>query len=204
MTWMLTAEGRVVDHLDPINTAAGLSVGAIAHSLSLINRFTGHTRRPYSVAEHSLLVCDILERELLTPPASPWALLAGLMHDAHECITGDAASPVKAVLGETWRGFELGWERTFARMFGLREAATTYAAVIKRADLMALATERRDLMPPGGPDWPILQGIEPAALVSLHDHDSLSWQDWRQAFTDRFGELQFACQLRCPTTTAQP
>lgn len=61
MTWMLTASGMVVDLLRPQGAVFGIS--DIAHHLSQINRYTGAARRPLSVAEHSLLVCEILERE---------------------------------------------------------------------------------------------------------------------------------------------
>ena len=36
----------------------------IAWSLAQTNRFSGRCIRPYSVAEHSLLVCEILERDM--------------------------------------------------------------------------------------------------------------------------------------------
>ena len=64
MTWMLTSQGQVV-HLDnPLHNPGALSIRAIAHSLACINRFTGHALRPYSVAEHSLLVCDIVDQQM--------------------------------------------------------------------------------------------------------------------------------------------
>jgi len=33
----------------------------ISHSLAIINRFTGHSRCPYSVAQHSVMVSKIIE-----------------------------------------------------------------------------------------------------------------------------------------------
>jgi hypothetical protein len=54
MTHIITATGAEY-HLSghgprPVNAED------IAHQLAIINRFTGATSRPYSVAEHSLLV----------------------------------------------------------------------------------------------------------------------------------------------------
>ena len=69
--------------------------------------------------------------------------IAGLLHDAHEAYTGDVGTPIKSVLGPVWRAFERAWEhrvRTHYRMPDLGDALRT-------ADLVALATEREQLMP---------------------------------------------------------
>lgn len=66
------------------------SIETIAFALSNINRFTGHVGQ-YSVAQHSVLVTLKLPPELR---------LSGLMHDAHEALIGDVASPVKVLLPE--------------------------------------------------------------------------------------------------------
>lgn len=199
MTWTLTSCGRVIDFANPIGSTAGLPIGSIAHSLSTINRFTGHASRPYSVAEHSLLVAEILEHE--HPGCHPKLLLAGLLHDAHECITNNIASPAKPVIGPGWAAFEADWEDTFHAVFCLRGVPSSWWAAIKHADLVALATERRDLLPPSGPDWASLTGVHAVPWVQLQQRASLTWQDWRQAFTDRYHELSYALQLRGDTTT---
>lgn len=69
-------------------------IEAIAHSLAQINRF-GHASRPYSVAEHSLLVCEIVKSMGLDCHAQR----AALMHDAHEAFTGDVATPHQSRAG---------------------------------------------------------------------------------------------------------
>jgi hypothetical protein len=189
MSWGLSSAGRVIDHSAPLATAGRLSIGEIAHSLATINRYTGHALRPISVAEHSLLVAEIIEQVF---GLGVHAQLAGLMHDAHEVAAGDTATPVKLQIGETWRRFEHEWEHAFHKAFGLCEAFATHGAAIKRADLIALATERRDLMHPGGPPWTSLAGIEPLASVNLRSRDSFTWQDWRTAFEDRYAELTYA------------
>lgn len=189
MSWGLSNAGRVIDHTNPMATAGKLSVGEIAHSLATINRYCGHALRPISVAEHSLLVADILEQVM---GLGVHAQLAGLMHDAHEVATGDVATPVKRQVGAPWQAFEEPWEHAFHKAFGLCEAFATYGPAIKRADLIALATERRDLMHPGGPPWASLAGVEPLASVNLRTRDGFTWQDWRAAFEDRFDELVFA------------
>jgi len=196
MTWILTSCGRVIEFTDPIGTAGALPIESIAHSLATINRFTGHAVRPNSVAEHSLLVAEILERE--HPGCHPLLLLAGLLHDAHECITNDIAAPAKPIIGPGWKRFESEWEEHFHAVFGLRGVPPAWWAAIKHADLTALATERRDLLPPCGPAW--THGVHAVPWVQLRQRDALTWQDWRQAFIDRYHELSFALQLRGAAT----
>lgn len=73
----------------------------IAHSLSQINRFTGHTYFPYTVAQHSVLVSQY---------CPPHLAFQGLLHDAHEAYCSDLPSPHKEVidhLGDNaWSKFE--------------------------------------------------------------------------------------------------
>lgn len=187
--WITTSEGRQVPLEAPLDAPGALTIAAIAHSLACVNRFTGHALRPYSVAEHSLLVCDIVEGTL---HMGVHAQLAALMHDAHESVTNDLATPAKAVVGPGWAAFEGEWEHALHTLFALRSAFALYRAAIKQADLIALATEWRDLMHPSAPRPSVLAGIEPLASVNLRHRDSFTWADWRQAFEDRYLELDFA------------
>lgn len=131
----VTAVGRELIDLDSMGLDR-VSIEDIAHSLSNLCRWTGHTRTFYSVAEHSVRVCrrlrdigSIYERQ-------------GLLHDAHEAIVGDVSSPIKAMIGPVWDPLEsrakAAVERRF-RVFGHPED-------VQDADLALLATEHRDLM----------------------------------------------------------
>lgn len=81
---ILTSTGRMID---PFNlTAEDLDIRAVAHSLSLSNRYSGHTREPISVAEHSLQ---------LTAYVEPRLKRAAFLHDWVEFAIGDMARPVK-------------------------------------------------------------------------------------------------------------
>lgn len=190
-----------------------ISIDTIAHSLAQINRFTGHAARPYSVAEHSLLVAEIIERAGF----GSLAALAGLMHDAHEALVGDVTSPVKQEMRRhaTAMAFEsrqLPQARAYSDFdrveaaaqaavrarFGLIVISRHFEHIVGAADMQALATERRDLMPAHPEPWPCLEGVQP---VSIHECDLLdsarcctSWADWRDAFIARFHELD---ALRC-------
>lgn len=169
-----------------------LDIRTIAHSLAQINRFNGHALRPYSVAEHSLLVCEIAEREFRL---DVHGLLAALMHDAHECVAGDMHSPGKADIGQPWKDWEGRWSRQLRSEWALHTAFHTHAAAIHHADLIALATERRDLLHPGSTTpWPVLAGITPVGWLSLNtpEREAMPWLAWAAAFRDRADALDFA------------
>lgn len=120
----------------------------IAHALSNLCRFSGHCREFYSVAQHSVLVATI---------APPEHALAALLHDAAEAYCGDVSAPLKCLLPD-YRKVQREIERAVAGRFGL---PADVPEVVKRADLVALATERRDLMPRTPERWACLEGIKP-------------------------------------------
>lgn len=156
MTWILTRSGGKFDLANP--TADMVAPSDIAHSLSMQCRFNGHTRSYYSVAQHCYLVADLVPAE---------HQLAALLHDATEAYVGDMVRPLK----EGMRDFanSLGNEC----LYDLTERKVWIAicqrfnldphlpACVKHADLVALATERRDLMLDHPEPWPCLDGIEP-------------------------------------------
>lgn len=99
-TTMITVSGRRVDVLRP--SPDDFRIEDIAHSLSQLCRYTGHTNRFYSVAEHCLNVRYLADPQDKDPQVALWALL----HDAHEAYIGDISTPVKAALGEQLRIME--------------------------------------------------------------------------------------------------
>ena len=76
--WFLTYTGRQFWPLDP--RPEDICIRDIAHHLSLCCRFNGACRVHYSVAQHSVMVANILPA-----PLRFW----GLMHDATEAYVGD-------------------------------------------------------------------------------------------------------------------
>jgi uncharacterized protein len=145
MTMISTRSGRNVSLLNP--SAGQFEIGDIAHGLAQQCRFNGQTSKFYSVAQHSVLVSSILPRELK---------LAGLLHDAAEAYLGDIVQPLKTLLPE-FAEIESRFKVKISERFSL---SGLDHPDIKRADLIALATERRDLMPMEQMDWPVLNGIE--------------------------------------------
>lgn len=166
-TMMQTFTGRAIDLANFREDDVRLP--DISHALSMINRFTGHTRAPYSVAQHSVLVSRIVEER-----NAMW----GLLHDASEAYLGDVSTPLKMML-PNYRELEEHVQRTIAAKFGLK---WPMPHDIKEADLRALMAEKRDLIP-GGHDWGI--AVDPAAGTV----EPCEWNEAKRLFEERYKEL---------------
>lgn len=193
MTWMITATGRT-HHLAGIGQQFNApTIEEIAHALAQINRFTGHAKRPYSVAEHSMLVATIAAGEGATPVQQ----LAALLHDAHEAYVGDVSSPAKWAVGNAWEVFEHAQEVAVHNALGIRSAMVAHRAKIKRWDLIALATERRDLLkwnPETSEPWAILDTpgdeVQPIDLrLDAELRYTTTWGMWVQLFLEQYDQL---------------
>lgn len=145
MTWMQTRNGTF-SLTNP--RPEDVDFNEIAYALSHLCRFAGHTKKFYSVAQHCCLVASLLPKPLK---------LYGLLHDAHEAYIGDITTPVKHALGipkQAMKAIEspilVAIHRAAGHEWPLPESI---AGAIKYADLVALNTERRDLMAPSPQPW---------------------------------------------------
>lgn len=99
--WIYTHTGRKFWPLRPSSTH--VDIRDIAHALALKCRYGGHCREFYSVAQHSVLVSQVVEgrlketKEMFGDVISDLnqAALYGLLHDAAEAYLADVPSPVK-------------------------------------------------------------------------------------------------------------
>jgi 5'-deoxynucleotidase YfbR-like HD superfamily hydrolase len=144
--WMQTVSGRMFWPLDP--RPEDFSIHDIAHALSMVCRFGGHTPTFYSVAEHSCRVAMALldghERRIA---------LYGLLHDAAEAYLGDVVWPLKQSRQmEGYKSIEARVERVIFERFMGGDPAPPIRDAIKHFDLVLLATEKRDLMTHGHGD----------------------------------------------------
>ncbi|CAN7362539.1 hypothetical protein LJR118_002143 [Acidovorax sp. LjRoot118] len=206
--WILTSEGTE----QPISGFKLLMCKAprievIAHSLAQINRYTGHASRPYSVAEHSLLVADIVASMGLDHHAQRLAL----MHDAHESLCGDASTPVKVAVGTAWMEFEHPLALLVRTTYHLKAPYAAHGKAVRHADLLALATERRDLMrfdPKVNTPWSVID--QPGARVRPLDgidlntpvREAMIWRHHRDAFLARYHDLEARCKAMPGSATA--
>lgn len=142
-----TYSGLFVDPFDP--DPESISMGDIAHALSLQPRFNGHIKYHYSVAAHQILVCHIVTKEQeragvdMDSVDSIEERLISLVHDGSENITGDCPSPIKAHFHmEGFRIAEDALTLAIRIKLGLprRNPAST-----KWADIKALVAEARVL-----------------------------------------------------------
>ena len=144
--WIQTYTGKKFCYDDIKNNV--ISIVDIAHALSQINRFTGHVKAPYSVAQHSVAV------SYNVPPEDA---LWGLCHDMAEAYAGDVNKPLKNKLGDSYRDIEARIMKRICKEFGLKG---TMPMSVHIADMRMLLTEKRDLFDHTLP-WSGYAGIEP-------------------------------------------
>lgn len=175
--WVTTASGKRFYPLAP--EPEDLNIHDIAHSLSKLCRFNGHTLRFYSVAEHSVLCSEVPG---LTLSERRWAL----MHDVPEYVIGDMVRPLKVTLDRLSDGavskIEGRIERCIVERYNL---ALLRPPIIKEVDLRMCATEKRDLMV-DSEEWPDMP--EPYHFRIQMERHVLP-AEAEDMFIERFGEL---------------
>lgn len=134
--WIETYTGKRFYFLDPQDNQ--IDIRDIAHSLAFTCRYTGHSSKFYSVAEHSILVSYLA----LDP-------LGALLHDASEAYITDIASPIKPHLGN-YKEMEDKIMQRIAAKFGFQYPLDPD---IKDCDSTQLKTEAKHLLRSGGHPW---------------------------------------------------
>lgn len=131
---MITFTGKRFDPQHPETCPVDLT--DIAHALSLMCRFGGHTREFYSVAQHCVLVSRNCGDDSL------W----GLLHDASEAYLVDIPRPIKYSPGfrEEYHKLEAGLMAAITKHFKL---TPDQPQSVTDADQRVGLAELRDLMP---------------------------------------------------------
>lgn len=160
-------------------TAPGVTPRDIARSLSRINRFTGHSCYPLSVARHSLFVMNVLKHQGHGIHVQRY----GLVHDIHETVVQDLGYAVKQALPkvarEAYEELANNADQALYAVLGVPwPIPPTMHAAVKEADWIAVATEKRDLMPVGFRPWDMLP-LPPAPWratpTTNPDEDAALW-----------------------------
>lgn len=148
-----TYSGRYFNVLEP--KVSDVSFLDIAHHLSAIQRFAGATTRPISVARHSLNVAQILSDVGM----SRETILYGLLHDAHEFVSGDIPSPFKEALAHICgtNAVAILEARLDEVIFSAANLAPEMSEAtrlhVKWADKQALLFEKETCLTPTIHDW---------------------------------------------------
>ena len=150
--WMQTFSGRRFYPADP--RTEDVSIDGIAHALSHMNRFNGHTRWPYSVAAHSVFAWEF---------APTGFKLEALLHDASEAYICDLARPIKRMLVD-YQHMEKQVDAIIRSKFGL---PAKMSVVVKYIDWRLLVTEADQLMGDGAEKWWVKEGYPPPFYVTL-------------------------------------
>ena len=131
-TWIATHSGKKLNPFNP--NPDDITIGDIAHSLSMMCRFNGHCSRFYSVAEHSILVSQVVKI------VSREAAMYGLMHDAAEAYLSDIPKPIKRRLPEAMEIENVLLNAILAKF----KITVTQDIIqeVEKADLRMLETER--------------------------------------------------------------
>ena len=174
MTWIATFTGRKVN---PCNLRPeDVCIEDVAHHLSLINRFTGASSVPYSVAEHSLRMSYLVPQDEGVDDLR----LEALLHDATEAYLTDISRPVKAQL-HNYANMEEKAEIAIRKAFGL--PGRKHPHVLKQWDNSMLVWEARDL------GIAIEEKYSYLDVSHLPTMTPLSWGQAERSFLDRYEEL---------------
>lgn len=172
--WIMTQSGRMYHFANP--DPRSIVVEDMAHALSKICRFTGHTREHYSVAEHCIRVSWLAEQKYGKAFARE-----GLLHDSYETYGSDINGPLKSLIPE-YKKYERIGEEVIGRKFNF---TVPKSPEIKDCDGVLYQTERRDLFPPFNlpftchkekeplPDPIIPMSSELARLLFLHRYEEV-------------------------------
>jgi len=191
VTWVQTVSGIPFDLLDPKPDM--VRGDDIAHALSRIVRFNGHTSgEPYSVAHHSMLVADLLA----SWGAPPAIVREGLLHDAAEAYYGDIVSPLKRAMVAGISRDVSDFETVAARIDEVVRKTLglppIQSQLVTRADLVALAIERRDLFGSCERDWHLGE-FAPTSAPCAKCHDHGQGRSFGMAFSDAVLRPPYLC-----------
>jgi 5'-deoxynucleotidase YfbR-like HD superfamily hydrolase len=149
----------------------------IAHALAAEPRYNGHTRYPYSVAQHSVNAFRVAPRAFRRE---------ALLHDATEAYMKDIPTALKNLLSEYQR-LEENLYNLLARMYRF---PADMSPQVKEVDMRLLVTEAAALFPADNRDrWWVAMPFEPYPTPPV----SLSY--WESAYAeDLFRDAFYQCR----------
>jgi len=170
MNKIVTYSGLVIDFANP--SSSSISIDDIAHSLSMMCRYAGHTKLFYSVAQHSVLVSKYCQSEYA---------LEGLLHDGSEAYIADIVTPAEKLLPD-YSSLEEKLMKVIYENFNIISTSESYSNV-KLINHRTFVTEVRDI---DGEQSPIAVLIAPPFRAKI-----VPWSPKKseREFLKRFYEL---------------
>lgn len=168
-----------LDKPDP----AQVRLDDIASAISKLCRYDGACSRFYSVAEHCLLVADILPPELR---------IFGLLHDADEAYSGDISEPARKAIGyRRAKRLEDQLQAAILQALGLPQPDEVEREIIRSADRLALRMEAYCLLESrgiwAGDPRAILQFIPKHLRNAHHISQEEARKAWLEAVDTELG-----------------
>lgn len=163
--WIEIAGGIAIDFNSM--SLEGMTVLGLLEQLANINRHNGATSTPISVLQHSLWVSECLNY-------NPEHALAGLVHDFHEVIVGDMATPIKQHLrnnkSTVFDTLEIQAEMAMREWLGIPAFSRWADEMVKHADTGVLMAER-EMYRVKGRAWSI--NVKPALIGPMLSRSKL-------------------------------
>lgn len=165
-------------------TADDLDLADMAHALSHINRFNGHTKLPFNVACHSVWVSRVVARLGGTTHEAR----QGLFHDGSEYLLGDVTKWLKGHPSfAAYRMQERRLQALIYRKFGCHDEQSP---LVDQADRLLVRAEAE--LGFGTTLWSTRDGYGPLTSeerVLLHDYDAADAVTSRELFLARAKEV---------------
>ena len=156
-----TLSGNILDLDNP--SKEDMRLDDIVTGISRECRFSNQTLFPYSVAQHSVLVHDLV----LEATGDFNLSYAALLHDAHEAYVRDLASPMKTTCNR-YCEVEDGVQEEVLRFFDCKMNIMT-KTVVKTYDRLALEIELAHFWPDR---YDLPEGYEDVELEVLSESDA--------------------------------
>ena len=128
-------EGFTIEHVN---------LDDIIHHLSLLNRWSGATKTPFSVLEHSLYCDDLV---IAYSRGNNKMRLLALLHDAHEMVLTDIPSPLKELFKPFISKLIYDLDMVIYQKFCIQPPNEEEKAYIHDIDRKAMLGEAKAFMP---------------------------------------------------------
>jgi uncharacterized protein len=178
--WIQGVGSRVITPLDLRDEQIDLD--DVTHSLGHLCRYTGRTRRFYSVAEHSVIVFEAAKALGFNRGARRWALA----HDFGEAYLSDVSNPLKRTeVFELYRALEASIDVRIRERFGIAVTPEEIAAV-RVLDVEACNVERADLLDREPQPWNM--PVAPREFTKALDEAYRTFSSQRARYDLTFGQ----------------